>query len=224
MIQFQSTGVAISGRTILDGLDLELVERRIAILGANGSGKSTFARLINGLQLPTTGRVIVDGLDTKADAKAVRRKVGFVFQNPDNQIVLPTVEEDMKFGLQNAGLSAAEIEKRTDRLLCEYGLLELRHHPAHRLSGGQKQLLAIAGVLATEPDYIVLDEPTTLLDLRNRRRIQAIIRALPMTVIMVTHDLELAADFDRVIVLDDGRTIADGQPEGAIGRYVELVS
>ena len=224
MIEFQSARVDIRGRTILHGLDLEIAERRVAILGANGSGKSTFARLINGLQLPTTGRIRVDGFDTRTDAKAVRRKVGFVFQNPDNQIVLPTVEEDLKFGLQNAGFTEREIEERTSRLLRDYGLHELRHHPAHKLSGGQKQLLAIAGVIATEPAYVVLDEPTTLLDLRNRRGVQAVLRALPMTVVMVTHDLDLAADFDRVIVFEDGRVVADEGPATAIRSYVELAS
>jgi len=206
--------------TVLQGIDLTLRERRIAIVGSNGSGKSTLARLLNGLVIPTEGRVIVDGLDTRLEARAVRRRVGFVFQDPDVQIVYPTVAEDVAFGLKNLKLPRDEVAARTDASLARFGLSERRDHPAHLLSGGEKQLLAIAGVLAMEPHTVVFDEPTTLLDLRNRRHIAAVIRALPETAIVVSHDLDLVAEFERVIVLDGGRIVADDTPGPALAAYV----
>ncbi|CAH2603691.1 putative ABC transporter ATP-binding protein DR_2469 [Rhodovastum atsumiense] len=203
----------------LRGIDLVLSERRIGIVGGNGSGKSTFARLLNGLLLPSAGQVLVDGLDTAHEGKAVRRKVGFVFQNPDNQIVMPVVEEDVAFGLRGLKLSRAGREALVESVLDRYGLLSLRAHPAHALSGGQKQLLALAGVLVTEPDCVVFDEPTTLLDLRNARMVARVIDGLAQTAIVVTHDLGLLERFDRVIVFDEGRVVADDLPAPALDFY-----
>lgn len=224
MIEIDNVTLKYGDRTVLRDVSLTFREKRIAIIGANGSGKSSFARLLNGLVLPTRGAVRVDGLSTADKGKDVRRKVGFVFQNPDNQIVFPVVEEDLAFGMKNLGFSKEEIARKTKDILNRYDMSDLREHPAHLLSGGQKQLLAISGVLVMEPDYLVLDEPTTLLDLRNKRRITRAIDALDQTVILVSHDLDLLQDFDRVIVFDEGRVVADDTPAAAIPFYVERMS
>jgi biotin transport system ATP-binding protein len=211
------------GRPVLEDLNLVLTEQRVGIVGANGSGKSTFARLLNGLVVPTRGSVRVDGLDTRADAGAIRRRVGFVFTNPDAQIVMPTVSEDVAFGLRRHGLDRRELQQRVDTTLERYGLLQHRDHPAHLLSGGQKQLLALASILVTDPDVLVLDEPTTLLDLGNTRRITQTIAALPQQVVLVTHQLDLLEGWDRVLVFDGGRVVADDVPARALGHYRGLV-
>ncbi len=208
---------------MLDGITLRLTERRIGVVGSNGSGKSTFARLLNGLVLPSEGRVTVDGLDTVRAAKEVRRKVGFVFQNPDNQIVFPVVEEDLAFGLKSLGLTRSERDARVEAALARYGLLNFRQQGTHQLSGGQKQLLAIAGVLVMRPDYVVFDEPTTLLDGRNRRRIAQAIQELAQTAIVVTHDFDLIAAFDRVLVIEQGRVVIDDIPAVALPRYEAML-
>lgn len=220
MIELRGVRHRYGEREVLRGIDLALGERRIAILGANGSGKSTLARLLNGLVVPTDGQVLVDGLDTRSDARAVRRRVGFVFQDPDVQIVYPTVEEDVAFGLKNLRLPRDEVARRVDAALARFGLDGHRTWPAHLLSGGQKQMLAIASVLVLEPAHVVFDEPTTLLDLRNRRAIARVIRDLPENAVVVTHDLELAAEAERVIVLDEGRVVADDAPAPAVAAYV----
>ncbi|PWC56509.1 ABC transporter ATP-binding protein [Azospirillum sp. TSO22-1] len=220
MIELRNVRHRYGEREVLRGIDLTLAERRVAIVGSNGSGKSTLARLLNGLIVPSEGQVLVDGLDTRKDAKAVRRRVGFVFQDPDVQIVYPTVEEDVAFGLKNLRLPRDEITRRVDAALERFGLTGHRTWPAHLLSGGQKQLLAIASVLVLEPAHVVFDEPTTLLDLRNRRAIARVIRDLPETAIVVSHDLDLVAEAERVIVLDEGRVVADDAPGPAIAAYV----
>lgn len=224
MIEIKSVTLAYQDRTVLHDISLELTERRIAIIGANGSGKSSFARLLNGLVLPTSGNVLIDGQNTKTHGKDIRQKVGFVFQNPDNQIVFPVVEEDLAFGMKNLGFPKEKITRKTDEILARYDMSDLREHPAHLLSGGQKQLLAISGVLVMEPAIIVLDEPTTLLDLRNKRRVTQAIHALEQTVILASHDLELLHDFDRVIVFDEGRIVTDDIPAKAIPFYTERMS
>lgn len=217
-------GTGTTARTVLREVDLRLVERRVGVIGANGSGKSTFARLLNGLVLPTEGRVSVDGLDTRTDAKAVRRKVGFCFTDPDAQIVMPTVAEDIGFGLRRRGLDRREVEQRVEAALASYGLAGHRDHPAHLLSGGQKQLLALASVLVTEPEVLVMDEPTTLLDLANTRRIADVVASLPQQVVLVTHQLDLVEGFDRVLVFDDGAIVFDGLPADAVAHYRKLVT
>ncbi len=224
MIELRNVTHAFGDRVVLRGIDVTLRERRIAVVGGNGSGKSTFARLLNGLQIPTTGDVLVDGLNTRTDGKAVRRRVGFVFQNPDNQIVFPVVDEDLAFGMKNLGLPKDVVARRVDEALARYDLTDLREHPAHLLSGGQKQLLAISGVLVMEPAYIVFDEPTTLLDLRNKRRIAQAIASLDQTAIVVSHDLDLIESFERVLVFEDGRIVVDDRPSVALPRYVWMMS
>lgn len=223
MIEIRSVTHRFGDRTVLKEVDLLLTERRIAVIGANGSGKSTFARLLNGLLLPSEGSVRVDGVDTRENGKEVRRKVGFVFQNPDNQIVFPVVEEDLAFGLKNLKLPREEVRAKVERTLEQYGLADYRDHPAHLLSGGQKQLLAISAVLVMEPSYVVFDEPTTALDLRNKRKITRIIHELAQASIVVSHDLDLLSDFERVIAFDEGRVVLDGSPRDVIGRYVEMM-
>lgn len=224
MIELIEASQRLGERTVLHPLTLRLQERRVAVVGGNGSGKSSFARLLNGLRVPTQGRVLVDGLDTRTEGAQVRRRVGFVFQNPDNQIVMPTVEEDLAFGLTNLKLPRREIEARVAAALDRFGLAALRHEAAHHLSGGEKQLLAIAAVLVMEPRYVVLDEPTTLLDLRNKRRIARAIGELEQSAVLVTHDLDLVRDFDRVLVLDEGRILVDDAPSPALARYVERMA
>ena len=223
MIHVKNVSHSFADRLVLDDLTLSLGERRVGIIGANGSGKSTFARLLNGLLLPDSGVVTVDGLDTRKDAKKVRQKVGFVFQNPDNQIVMPLVEEDIAFGMKNRKFDKATIEQKTQEILARYDLTEARQQAAQFLSGGQKQLLAISGVLVMEPEYIVFDEPTTLLDLRNKLRVARAIAELDQTAIVVTHDLDLIAEFDRVIAFADGKLLADDAPAVAIKKYREAM-
>lgn len=224
MIELRHVSHHYDERPVLRPLSLTLRERRIGVVGSNGSGKSTFARLLNALLLPAAGQVLVDGLDTRQDPKGVRRKVGFVFQNPDHQIVFPVVEEDLAFGLKSLKLPPAEVEARIGEVLDRYDLGGYRQHPSHLLSGGQKQLLAISGVLVMRPEYVVFDEPTTLLDLRNRNRVAAAIRELPQTAIVVTHDLDLLRDFERVLVFEAGELIADAPPAEALRVYRERMT
>jgi biotin transport system ATP-binding protein len=223
LIELTDVSVSYNDKVVLSEVSLTLTERRIGVIGSNGSGKSTFARLLNGLLLPDRGSVTVDGLDTKSKAKEIRRRVGFVFQNPDNQIVFPLVEEDIAFGMKNLGFDKATIAAKTEEALKRYDLLDHRTHAAQFLSGGQKQLLAISGVLVMEPDYIVFDEPTTLLDLRNKLTVTKAIRELSQTAIVVTHDLDLVRDFDRVIVFANNQVMVDDVPEVAIQAYREAM-
>jgi biotin transport system ATP-binding protein len=210
-------------RTVLSHVDVTLAEHRVGIVGANGSGKSTFVRLLNGLVLPSAGRVTVDGLDTRGDGREVRRRVGFCFTDPDAQIVMPTVAEDVAFGLRRRGLSRAEAKARVTDALAAYGLADHADHPAHLLSGGQKQLLALTSVLVTEPALLVMDEPTTLLDLRNARMVSGVVAALPQQVVLVTHHLDLLDGFDRVLVFDEGRLVCDDPPDVAVRHYRKLL-
>lgn len=223
MIEFDGVGHCYEQRTVLQDVTLRLEQQRVAFVGANGSGKSTLARTINGLVRPSRGRVLVDGRDPATDGRAVRRRVGFVFTNPDSQIVMPTANEDVAFSLRGKGLSKAQRAQRADELLAEHGLAGYGDHPAHQLSGGQKQLLALTAMLALEPDVLVCDEPTTLLDLRNKRDFARRLARLPQQVVLVTHDLDLLEDFDRVVVLDEGRVVADDAPAEAVRAYRELI-
>jgi biotin transport system ATP-binding protein len=223
-IELRGVGHRYGDRVVLDGIDLTLTESRIGVVGANGSGKSTFARLLNGLVVPTEGRVLVDGLDTRTSLRAVRRRVGFVFQDPDAQIVHPTVAEDVAYGLENQGVPPGERAVRVADVLERYGLAGHADHPAHLLSGGQKQLLAIAGVLVMRPARIVFDEPTTLLDLVNTRRVAELIAGLDQQVVVVTHQLDLLDGFDRVLVVDRGRVVEDGAPGPAVAAYRALMA
>ncbi|MDX3099328.1 energy-coupling factor ABC transporter ATP-binding protein [Nonomuraea angiospora] len=224
MIEFADVHVRLGTRDVLNGVTAALPERRIGVVGANGSGKSTFARLINGLALPTSGSVTVLGLDTRRHAARIRRGVGFLFTDPDAQIVMPTVAEDVAFSLRRKGLTREEVERRVHDMLSRYGLAGHADHPAHHLSGGQKQLLALCSVMVLEPDILVMDEPTTLLDLRHSRQVADLLRELPQQVLVVSHDLPLLADFDRVLVLDQGRVVADGTPDESIAHYRKIMS
>jgi len=217
-------GEGRSRRAVLDDVTVRLEERRVGVVGANGSGKSTFARLLNGLTLPGTGSVRVDGLDTRSDGAEVRRRVGFCFTDPDAQIVMPTVREDVAFSLRRRGLTKDAVALAVDTALRDLGIAHLADSPAHALSGGEKQLLALCSVLVTEPSVLVLDEPTTLLDLRNAVRIGAIVDALPQQVLLVTHHLEMVESYDRVLVFDDGRLVHDGPPAESLDAYRRLMS
>ncbi|MCR6689823.1 energy-coupling factor ABC transporter ATP-binding protein [Cellulomonas sp.] len=208
---------------LLGPVSLRLTERRIAVIGANGSGKSTFARLLNGLVLPSAGHVRVDGLDTDADGPAVRRRVGFVFTDPDAQIVMPTPLEDVALSLRRLEPDAARRDERARDALARVGLAERAELPVHALSGGQRQLLALTSVLATSPDVLVCDEPTTLLDLRWRDVVDELLASLPQQVVEVTHDLEAALRADRVLMVDDGDVVHDGEPAEAVARYRALM-
>jgi biotin transport system ATP-binding protein len=210
-------------RVVLRDVSVTVSEQRIGIIGANGSGKSTFVRLLNGLVLPSEGEVRIDGLDTRKQGREVRRRVGFCFTDPDAQIVMPTVAEDVAFGLRRRGLSKPEIAEKVQTTLERYGLAGHADHPAHLLSGGQKQLLALSSVLVTDPDVLVLDEPTTLLDLRNAAVVQQVVSGLPHQVILVTHHLDLIEDFERVLVFDETRVVYDGRPDDAVAYYRDLM-
>lgn len=221
-------GLGAARRTVLRAVDVSFAEQRVGVIGANGSGKSTFARLLNGLVVPDQGVVRVAGHDTRREGRAVRRLVGFCFTNPDAQIVMPTVAEDVAFSLRprelgRGGLGRAELNDRVAAVLAQFGLTDHADHPAHLLSGGQKQLLALASVLVTEPATLVLDEPTTLLDLRNAEAVATLVQRLNQQVVLLTHHLELLADFDRVLVFEDGALVGDDRPEAAIALYRRLV-
>ncbi len=202
----------------LDGLSLS-IERGsfVAVTGSNGSGKSTLAKHLNALLIPSEGRVLVDGMDT-ADEELIweiRRRVGMVFQNPDNQLVSSVAEDDVAFGAENLGIPSAEIRERVDRALKAVGMYDQRKKGAHLLSGGQKQRIAIAGILAMGPECIVLDEPTAMLDPRGRADLMETLKALNAdgkTIILITHFMEEAALADRMIVMDRGRLAMDGSP------------
>jgi biotin transport system ATP-binding protein len=224
VIRVENVRHAYGDRTVLHGIDLTLDEPRIGIIGANGSGKSTLARMFNGLVLPTAGRVLVNGLDTRRAARAVQRLVGFMFPDADTQIIMPTVAEDVAIGLSRRGLAAAEIRRRTTEILDRHGLADYHDHPAHLLSGGQKQMLALASVLVTEPQILVCDEPTTLLDLRNVNVVVRALAELPQQVVLLTHHLEMLRGFDRVLVLDQGRVVCDARPDAAIEHYLALMA
>lgn len=221
-IQFMKVnedGREVPGKTALDGISLEIEKGSfVAITGMNGSGKSTFAKCLNGLLVPTEGSVSVEGFDT-ADANHiwdVRRRVGMVFQNPDNQIVSSIVEDDVAFGPENLGIEPAEIRRRVDDALERVGMSEKRKKGAHMLSGGQKQRVAIAGAIAMKPECIVFDEPTAMLDPSGRARVLEIIKDLNsegITCILITHFMSEAAEADRMIVLKDGKVFCDGIPK-----------
>lgn len=222
-IEFEHVTHRFESDVVLHDLSLRLSERRIGVVGANGSGKSTFARLINGLVSPSSGRVTVDGLDVARHGREVRRRVGFVFTNPDNQIVMPTVREDIEFSLRRLKLAPADAAARVDRTLDRFGLTELADRAAHRLSGGQKQLLALAAVLVAEPAVVIADEPTTLLDARNANLVERHFETLDEQLIVVTHRLESVRHFDRVLVVEHGRIVADDAPAAALSAYEALL-
>ncbi|MGH3458269.1 energy-coupling factor ABC transporter ATP-binding protein [Aeromicrobium sp.] len=208
---------------ILDHVSATLTEQRVALIGANGSGKSTLARLINGLVEPSSGRVCVDGLDVAKDGGAVRRRIGFVFTNPTAQLVMPTVAEDVALSLRRHVPDRDERDHRVVEVLTSFGLERFADTSVHALSGGQQQLLALAGVLACEPAVVVADEPTTLLDLHNAIDIADRLFELDQQLVLVTHDLDLAARCERALVLADGRIGFDGPALDAVEHYRQSV-
>lgn len=198
------------------------------ILGHNGSGKSTLAKLMNGLNKPSSGKVLVDGIDTADEEKEleVKRRVGLVFQNPDNQLIASVVEEDVAFGPENLGLEPKIIRQRVDDALKAVGMYEFRKSTPHRLSGGQKQRIAIAGIIAMEPECLVLDEPTAMLDPKGRAEIIETLKRLNsekgITVVLITHFMEESESADRVIVMNDGEIIDDGTPKEIFKKVEKL--
>ena len=210
-------------REILEPTTLTLTEQRVAVIGANGSGKSTLARLVNGLVRASSGRVTVDGRDVAREGAAVRRVVGFCFTDPAAQLVMPTCVEDVELSLRRTVSGSAARRERAMSVLAAHDLEDHAHDSVHSLSGGQRQLLALAGVLATEPTVVVADEPTTLLDRANTRRVADVLLGLAQQLVLVTHDLDLAARCERVIVVDDARVVADGPPDESIAHYTHLV-
>ena len=215
--------------TVLKGINLEINEGEfVAVLGHNGSGKSTFAKLLNAIFIPSSGKVIVDGLDSSDENNLfdIRSNVGMVFQNPDNQIVATIVEDDVAFALENLSIPPEEIRKRVDEALKSVGLYDYRLSSPNKLSGGQKQRVAIAGVVALRPKYIVLDEPTAMLDPKGRKEVMDILKKLnrdyKISVIHITHNMEEAAEADRIIIIDDGEVLLDDSPRDVF-KNVELI-
>lgn len=201
-----------------------------AVLGHNGCGKSTFAKHLNAILLPSGGKVYVDGIDTKDENRIydIRQRVGMVFQNPDNQIVATIVEEDVAFALENLGVEPNEIRRRVDEALKAVGMYEYRMHAPHQLSGGQKQRVAIAGIIAMRPRCIVLDEPTAMLDPKGRAEVMKTVKELNgkygITIILITHYMEEAAQCRRIIVMDKGKVLMDDSPKQVFSRVEELKS
>ncbi len=200
----------------------------VAVLGHNGCGKSTFAKLCNAIVIPQSGKVYIDGIDTSDDAKLydIRRKVGMVFQNPDNQIVATIVEDDVAFGPENLGIEPKEIRRRVDEALKQVEMYPFRNFEPHKLSGGQKQRVAIAGIIAMQPECIVLDEPTAMLDPRGRREVMKTIKELNeklgITIVLITHYMDEAVKANRVIVMDEGNVLLDGSPK-EVFTHIDLL-
>ena len=225
----QEPGTAAEPVLVLDGVSLAVRQGEfLALLGHNGSGKSTLAKHFNAMLLPTGGQVLVRDMDTADEEKKyeIRRTVGMVFQNPDNQLVSTIVEEDVAFGPENLGIEPAEIRRRVDDALKTVGMYEYRTHAPHKLSGGQKQRVAIAGILAMQPDCLVLDEPTAMLDPRGRREVLDTVSRLNrergMTVVLITHYMEEAARAGRVVVMDDGKIRMEGTPREVFSQVEAL--
>ena len=219
------------GKSVLKGINLNIAKGEfLAVLGHNGSGKSTFAKLLNGIYIPSSGSVKVDGKNTSDEESIfeIRKNVGMVFQNPDNQIVATVVEEDVAFALENLGIQSAEIRERVDSALKSVGLYEERKKAPHMLSGGQKQRVAIAGVIALRPSYIVLDEPTAMLDPVGRAEVMEVLHKLKnefgLSVILITHNMDEAAEADRIVIINDGEVICDGKPPEVFSQVEMLKS
>ena len=212
----------------VDGVSLEVARGEfVAVLGANGCGKSTLAKHFNAILLPESGTVLVEGIDTRSEEHLydIRQKAGMVFQNPDNQIVATIVEEDVAFALENLGVPTSEMRARVDEAMQLTGIYEYREKAPHKLSGGQKQRVAIAGVIAMRPDCLILDEATAMLDPRGRRAVMDTIRRLResgITIVSITHYMEEAAQADRVLVMSHGRVVMEGTPEQVFSQTETL--
>lgn len=221
LIEFESVSVSFDAKTALDNINLKLDQKRIGVIGLNGSGKSTFARLLNGLVAPTSGTVTVGEINPATNAKAARQQTGFIFSNPDVQIIMPTVLEDVSFTLRSSKLSKDEIRAKALAVLQRFGIAHLADQAAHSLSSGQKQLLAISAIMVGEPKLIVADEPTALLDLANARLVSSVLlEQIEQQVVLITHDLELAAKCDIVLRFADASLVEIGEPAKVISSYL----
>ena len=228
-LRYDEDGNVEDTQRAVDGVDLDIQPGEfVAVLGHNGSGKSTFAKHINALLLPTEGTIWIDGIDTAKEPELwkVRQKAGMVFQNPDNQIIGTVVEEDVGFGPENMGISTGDIWKLVDESLVKTGMTAYRHHSPNKLSGGQKQRVAIAGVMAMRPQCIVLDEPTAMLDPNGRKEVLEAVHQLNrqenVTVVLITHYMEEVIDADRVVVMDDGHVVMEGTPKEIFSQVETL--
>lgn len=230
-IEFQNVTFAYGSdgenepQNILENFNLKIKKGSfVAVLGHNGCGKSTIAKLCNAIETPQQGKVLVDGIDTSDESRLydIRRKVGMVFQNPDNQIVATIVEDDVAFGPENLGIEPKEIRRRVDEALKSVSMYEFRNFEPHKLSGGQKQRVAIAGIIAMKPECIVLDEPTAMLDPSGRQEVlktaQMLNRDFGITIVFITHYMDEAAKADRVVVMDAGKIIDDGTPQSVFSK------
>ncbi|WP_418404850.1 energy-coupling factor transporter ATPase [Blautia sp.] len=228
-LKYDEDGNVQETQRAVDGVDIDIREGQfVAILGHNGSGKSTFAKHINALLLPSDGTIWIDGINTLEEPELwkVRQKAGMVFQNPDNQIIGSVVEEDVGFGPENMGVPTMDIWKRVNESLEKTGMTAYRHHSPNKLSGGQKQRVAIAGVMAMRPKCIVLDEPTAMLDPNGRKEVLAAVHQLNkqenVTVVLITHYMEEVIDADHVIVMDDGHVVMEGTPREIFSQVETL--
>ena len=228
-LRYDEDGNVQDTQRAVDNVDLDIQAGEfVAVLGHNGSGKSTFAKHINALLLPTEGTIWIDGMDTAKEPELwkIRQKAGMVFQNPDNQIIGTVVEEDVGFGPENMGIPTDDIWKRVDESLLKTGMSAYRHHSPNKLSGGQKQRVAIAGVMAMRPQCIVLDEPTAMLDPNGRKEVleavQQLNRQENVTVVLITHYMEEVIDADRVVVMDDGHVVMEGTPREIFSKVETL--
>ena len=228
-LKYDEDGNVQETQRAVDGVDVDIREGQfVAILGHNGSGKSTFAKHINALLLPSDGTIWIDGINTLEEPELwkVRQKAGMVFQNPDNQIIGSVVEEDVGFGPENMGVPTMDIWKRVNESLEKTGMTAYRHHSPNKLSGGQKQRVAIAGVMAMHPKCIVLDEPTAMLDPNGRKEVLAAVHQLNkqenVTVVLITHYMEEVIDADHVIVMDDGHVVMEGTPREIFSQVETL--
>lgn len=233
VIEFRDVGLTvdeydISGDhrkvTILAEVDLRLPERRVAVIGPNGAGKSTLLQMVNGLVAPTSGVVLADGVDPVRDPRRARRQAGYIFTDPRSQLVMSTPLADIELSLRQRIKRRADRHQRALELLSERGLGQIAARSVHDLSGGERQLVALASVLAVEPTIILADEPTTLLDLRNREQLRRAFETVDQQILCSTHDLELAASMDRVIAVESGRIVDDGEPGPVIRRYRERMT
>jgi biotin transport system ATP-binding protein len=223
-IIFDKAELRYGERVALHPLSLQLSEPRIGVIGLNGSGKTSFARLVNGLAKPTGGRVTLDGLDTVADARAVLALTGFIFQNPANQIILPLIRDDIAMGPKARGLKGTALDAAVDAVMERFAIADLAQRRPHELSGGQLQLAALAAVVVTQPRLILFDEPTNQLDLKNRALVLRAIDGLEQQAIVISHDLDLVAGFGRVLVFHEGSLAFDGHGAEAIARYREIAA
>ncbi|MDI6029213.1 ABC transporter ATP-binding protein [Corticibacterium sp. UT-5YL-CI-8] len=218
-IIFSDCTVRFGARTALHPLSLRIEGRRVGVIGLNGSGKTTVARLINGLTLPSGGRVTVNGIDIATEPERARLEAGFVFQNPQNQLIMPIVSEDIIFGLKARGTKNAEAEARMAATLRRFGIENLEKRRVYELSGGEMQLAAMASVSALSPRILILDEPTNQLDIKNRRLVLNAIDKMDEDAVVITHDLDFALRLPRLLLFHEGRLVADGAPEETIAHY-----